>query len=119
MQQTLAPVQVIIDVGLLGFVYHWGLEVNSITVIGKYVLSGDGQILRRASSIGLAYAFTLYECSRRLNSVLRKGTFHYSTCLLIFAYPRISSNLRTELIMAVGLVVDYMVHIVHYFLHQV
>ena len=26
---------------------------------------------------------------------------------------------RTELIMAVGLVVDYMVHIVHYFLHQV
>eukprot|EP00903_Cladosiphon_okamuranus_P022061 g20288.t1 len=47
---------VIIDVELLGFVYHWGLEVNSITVI--------------------------------------------------------------ELIMAVGLVVDYMVHIVHYFLHQ-
>lgn len=47
---------VIIDVDLLGFVYHWGLEVNSITVI--------------------------------------------------------------ELIMAVGLVVDYMVHIVHYFLHQ-
>lgn len=26
---------------------------------------------------------------------------------------------RSELIMAVGLVVDYMVHIVHYFLHQV
>eukprot|EP00904_Undaria_pinnatifida_P008217 jgi/Undpi1/4525/HiC_scaffold_18.g07879.m1 len=47
---------VIIDVELLGFVYHWGLEVNSITVI--------------------------------------------------------------ELIMAVGLVVDYMVHVVHYFLHQ-
>ncbi|CAM9351148.1 unnamed protein product, partial [Laminaria digitata] len=47
---------VIIDVDLLGFVYHWGLDVNSITVI--------------------------------------------------------------ELIMAVGLVVDYMVHIVHYFLHQ-
>eukprot|EP00903_Cladosiphon_okamuranus_P015713 g14505.t1 len=46
----------IIDVELLGFVYHWGLDVNSITVI--------------------------------------------------------------ELIMAVGLVVDYMVHIVHYFLHQ-
>eukprot|EP00904_Undaria_pinnatifida_P008203 jgi/Undpi1/4512/HiC_scaffold_18.g07866.m1 len=47
---------VVIDVDLLGFVYHWGLEVNSITVI--------------------------------------------------------------ELIMAVGLVVDYMVHIVHYFLRQ-
>ncbi|CAM9724445.1 unnamed protein product, partial [Hapterophycus canaliculatus] len=47
---------VIIDVELLGFVYHWGLDVNSLTVI--------------------------------------------------------------ELIMAVGLVVDYMVHIVHYFLHQ-
>ncbi|CAN0008284.1 unnamed protein product [Ectocarpus sp. 12 AP-2014] len=47
---------VIIDVELLGFVYHWNLDVNSITVI--------------------------------------------------------------ELIMAVGLVVDYMVHIVHYFLHQ-
>ncbi|CAM9835466.1 unnamed protein product [Ectocarpus sp. 12 AP-2014] len=47
---------VIIDVELLGFVYHWSLNVNSITVI--------------------------------------------------------------ELIMAVGLVVDYMVHIVHYFLHQ-
>ncbi|CAM9391119.1 unnamed protein product [Ectocarpus sp. 12 AP-2014] len=46
----------IIDVELLGFVYHWNLDVNSITVI--------------------------------------------------------------ELIMAVGLVVDYMVHIVHYFLHQ-
>lgn len=46
----------IIDLELLGFVYHWGLEVNSITVI--------------------------------------------------------------ELIMAVGLVVDYTVHIVHYFLHQ-
>lgn len=28
-------VQVIIDVELLGFVYHWGLEVNSITVIGE------------------------------------------------------------------------------------
>lgn len=26
---------------------------------------------------------------------------------------------RAELIMAVGLVVDYMVHIIHYFLHQV
>lgn len=25
--------QVIIDVDLLGFVYHWGLDVNSITVI--------------------------------------------------------------------------------------
>ncbi|CBN79522.1 similar to Patched domain-containing protein 3 [Ectocarpus siliculosus] len=47
---------VIIDVELLGFVYHWRLDVNSLTVI--------------------------------------------------------------ELIMAVGLVVDYMVHIVHYFLHQ-
>eukprot|EP00904_Undaria_pinnatifida_P008204 jgi/Undpi1/4513/HiC_scaffold_18.g07867.m1 len=46
----------IIDVDLLGFVYHWGLEVNGITVV--------------------------------------------------------------ELVMAVGLVVDYMVHIVHYFLHQ-
>ncbi|CAM9765761.1 unnamed protein product, partial [Scytosiphon promiscuus] len=46
----------IIDVELLGFVYHWRLDVNSLTVI--------------------------------------------------------------ELIMAVGLVVDYMVHIVHYFLHQ-
>eukprot|EP00752_Nemacystus_decipiens_P003669 g3381.t1 len=47
---------IIIDVELLGFVYHWGLDVNSLTVI--------------------------------------------------------------ELIMAVGLVVDYMVHVVHYFLHQ-
>ncbi|CAN0269125.1 unnamed protein product, partial [Ascophyllum nodosum] len=47
---------VMIDIELLGFVYHWGLDVNSITVI--------------------------------------------------------------ELIMAVGLVVDYMVHIVHFFLHQ-
>ncbi|CAM9899558.1 unnamed protein product, partial [Ectocarpus sp. 12 AP-2014] len=47
---------VIIDVELLGFVYHWNLDVNGITAI--------------------------------------------------------------ELIMAVGLVVDYMVHIVHYFLHQ-
>ena len=27
--------QVIIDVDLLGFVYHWGLDVNSITVIRK------------------------------------------------------------------------------------
>lgn len=27
--------QAIIDVDLLGFVYHWGLEVNSITVIGE------------------------------------------------------------------------------------
>ena len=26
--------QVIIDVDLLGFVYHWGLDVNGITVIG-------------------------------------------------------------------------------------
>ncbi|CAM9359742.1 unnamed protein product, partial [Ectocarpus fasciculatus] len=52
---------VIIDVELLGFVYHWNLDVNSITVIGE--------------------------------------------CL-------------PSLIMAVGLVVDYMVHIVHYFLHQ-
>ncbi|CAM9475163.1 unnamed protein product [Discosporangium mesarthrocarpum] len=47
---------VAIDVELLGFIYHWNLEINSITGI--------------------------------------------------------------ELIMAVGLVVDYMVHIVHYFLHQ-
>eukprot|EP00903_Cladosiphon_okamuranus_P010290 g9741.t1 len=47
---------VIVDVELLGFVHHWGLDVNSLTAI--------------------------------------------------------------ELIMAVGLVVDYMVHIVHYFLHQ-
>ncbi|CAM9472819.1 unnamed protein product [Ascophyllum nodosum] len=47
---------VIVDIDLLGFVYHWGLDINSITVI--------------------------------------------------------------ELIMAVGLVVDYMVHIVHFFLHQ-
>ncbi|CAN0043144.1 unnamed protein product, partial [Hapterophycus canaliculatus] len=47
----------IIDVELFGFVYHWDLDVNSITVIA-------------------------------------------------------------ELIMAVGLVVDYMVHLVHYFLHQ-
>eukprot|EP00752_Nemacystus_decipiens_P004731 g4312.t1 len=46
----------IIDVELLGFVYHWNLQINSITVI--------------------------------------------------------------ELIMAVGLVVDYMAHLVHYFLHQ-
>lgn len=28
-------------------------------------------------------------------------------------------SLLSELIMAVGLVVDYIVHIVHYFLHQV
>lgn len=28
------PSQVMIDVELLGFVYHWGLEINSITVIG-------------------------------------------------------------------------------------
>lgn len=28
--------QIIIDVELLGFVYHWGLDVNSITVIGEY-----------------------------------------------------------------------------------
>ena len=28
-------IQAIIDVDLLGFVYHWGLEVNSITVIGE------------------------------------------------------------------------------------
>ena len=27
--------QVVIDVDLLGFVYHWGLEINSITVIGE------------------------------------------------------------------------------------
>lgn len=27
--------QAIIDLELLGFVYHWGLEVNSITVIGE------------------------------------------------------------------------------------
>ncbi|CAM9128130.1 unnamed protein product [Ectocarpus sp. 8 AP-2014] len=46
----------IVDAELLGFVYHYGLDVNSITVI--------------------------------------------------------------QLIMAVGLVVDYMVHLVHYFLHQ-
>ena len=26
-----------IDIELLGFVYHWGLDVNSITVIGEYV----------------------------------------------------------------------------------
>lgn len=31
-----ARFQVIIDVELLGFVYHWGLEVNSITVIGEF-----------------------------------------------------------------------------------
>ncbi|CBJ26537.1 conserved unknown protein [Ectocarpus siliculosus] len=54
--QPFAYSDAIIDVELLGFVYHWNLDVNSITVI--------------------------------------------------------------ELIMAVGLVVDYMVHIVHYFLHQ-
>ena len=28
--------QVIIDVELLGFVYHWNLDVNAITVIGEY-----------------------------------------------------------------------------------
>lgn len=32
-------VQVIVDVDLLGFVYHWGLEVNSVTVIGEHDLS--------------------------------------------------------------------------------
>jgi len=30
--------QVVIDVELLGFVYHWGLDVNSITAIGKFAL---------------------------------------------------------------------------------
>lgn len=29
--------QVIIDVELLGFVYHWGLDVNSLTVIGEHM----------------------------------------------------------------------------------
>lgn len=28
--------QVMIDVELLGFVYHWGLELNAINVIGEY-----------------------------------------------------------------------------------
>lgn len=28
-------IQFIIDLDLLGFVYHWGLDVNSITVIGE------------------------------------------------------------------------------------
>lgn len=28
--------QVVIDVELLGFVYHWGLDVNSITAIGEF-----------------------------------------------------------------------------------
>lgn len=27
--------QIVIDAELLGFVYHWGLDVNSITVIGE------------------------------------------------------------------------------------
>ena len=28
--------QVIVDLDLLGFVYHWGLDINSITVIGEF-----------------------------------------------------------------------------------
>lgn len=31
--------QVLIDVELLGFIYHWGLEVNSLTVIGELAVS--------------------------------------------------------------------------------
>ena len=27
--------KVVVDVELLGFVYHWGLQVNAITVIGE------------------------------------------------------------------------------------
>ena len=30
--------QVIVDIDLLGFVYHWGLDINSITVIGEFTL---------------------------------------------------------------------------------
>lgn len=29
--------QLVVDVELLGFVYHWGLDVNSITVIGGFL----------------------------------------------------------------------------------
>ena len=38
--------QVIVDIDLLGFVYHWGLDINSITVIGEFILflSGSAEI---------------------------------------------------------------------------
>ena len=35
-----AAVKAIIDVDLLGFVYHWGLEINGITVVGEICSSG-------------------------------------------------------------------------------
>lgn len=34
-----------IDIELLGFVHHWGLDVNSITVIGEAFNCGRGSKL--------------------------------------------------------------------------
>lgn len=44
MVPSLSLSQVIIDVELLGFVYHWGLDVNSLTVIGKRREEGGGKM---------------------------------------------------------------------------
>lgn len=43
--------------------------------------------------------------------------FEAETCHVSLFEPYFPN--LAELIMAVGLVVDYMVHVVHYFLHQV
>lgn len=50
--------QFIIDLDLLGFVYHWGLDVNSITVIGELY---SQQIIR---NIALADIHALFAPTR-------------------------------------------------------
>lgn len=39
--------QLVIDIELMGFVEHWGLHINSITVIGK--VSSDYSVMFRRS----------------------------------------------------------------------
>lgn len=46
-------------------------------------------------------------------------TAEYLPIDLFYCFSAPPFFFRVELIMAVGLVVDYMVHIIHYFLHQV
>ena len=161
--------QFIIDVELLGFVYHWGLDVNSITVIGEWARypaaasavaavaaneagrsCGEEQRLTTSPLVGTApsnvfslvikineipdtpairqprLASSVFCWSTHGGGLVRFGSISGVACASRLAFlgsflVRACCSLSptfTELIMAVGLVVDYMVHIVHYFLHQ-
>ena len=63
--------------------------------------------------------FTLGTFFRSSNVNHRRATVCTPICVSLY-FPRLLHNIwdSSELIMAVGLVVDYMVHIVHFFLHQ-